>query len=251
MANWCYNTYVVKSTTKNVLNFVNEGLKNKGLEPRENVKEAIKTLWSSNGVSMATFRPIPETFLKYDTTNKKHLRDSLDYETKEPLFKTDEEYEIYCKEYDDAANYQKETYGVVGWKDYNCRIGFGCKWNTEVELTNFEIDEEKGITTLYMSGETPWYYPVFWLKYIKNTFNLWVFICSHEESDFFHFYGEIDGDFIEYYDFSTLEELYPKESDYNDKNEYYEAIRNFEDNLWINMSKNFTSYVDNYGETDS
>ena len=45
MPNWSYNVYAVKAKTKNVLDFVNEGLKNLSLEPRVDIKDAIENLW--------------------------------------------------------------------------------------------------------------------------------------------------------------------------------------------------------------
>ena len=52
MANWSYNIYAVKSATKNVLNFVNEGLKNKGIEPMDNIEKAIEKLWETDRKSV-------------------------------------------------------------------------------------------------------------------------------------------------------------------------------------------------------
>jgi hypothetical protein len=65
MANWSYNEYAVKAATENVLNFVNEGLKNLGTDPKDNIKDAIECLWKDgNEVLMSTFRPIPGTIKK-------------------------------------------------------------------------------------------------------------------------------------------------------------------------------------------
>ena len=61
MPNWCNNNYAVKAATENVLNFVNEGLKNLGMETKDNIGDAIRSLWDGkNEVTMATFRPIPK-----------------------------------------------------------------------------------------------------------------------------------------------------------------------------------------------
>ena len=229
MANWSYNIYAVKSATKNVLNFVNEGLKNKGIEPMDNIEKAIEKLWETNNVTMETFRPMPETFYNFDT---KRSRGAIDYDTKEPLFKSDEEYETYCKEYDNAVKYQKETYGVVGWYDYNRDVALGCKWNTEVELESYEVEEEKGATIIYMRGETPWRYPYLWLDYIKETFSLNVFLYAREEANFYHFFKEWDGDVVEgYEDYENILENVPIPDNFEDDDTYDDAYWTFMDTV--------------------
>ncbi|MBR1834191.1 MAG: hypothetical protein IJ785_01590 [Bacteroidales bacterium] len=231
MPNWCNNNYAVKAATKNVLNFVNEGLKNLGMETKDNISDAIRSLWDGkNEVTMATFRPIPGTFTKYDTTNEKMRRGALDWDTKEPLFKSDDEYETYCREYDEAVKYQEETYGVVGWYDYNCLVAFGCKWDCDVALESFCIDDSKGITTILMSGDTPWYFPDLWLLYIKKRFNLNVYVSSHEEFNGFNAFGEIDNlNFLWGKEYMIENE--PVRSDNTSDEEFCEAYRSFLDNL--------------------
>lgn len=231
MPNWCNNNYAVKAATENVLNFVNEGLKNLGMETKDNIGDAIHSLWDGkNEVTMATFRPIPETFTKYDTTNKKRGRDALDGDTKEPLFKSDDEYETYCREYDEAVKYQKETYGVVGWYDYNCLVAFGCKWDCDVALESFSIDDDKGITTILMSGETPYYFPDLWLLYIEKRFGLNVYVSSHDECNNFNVFGELhnlDDQWAKEY----IRENEPDYDDYTNDDEFSEAYNIFFNNL--------------------
>lgn len=87
--------------------------------------------------------PMPQTFKDFDTANTKSKRDAKNYDAEPikvtrndkgdvisqvfpPLFNSDEEYEKYSKEYDDAVKYQQEHYGCVGWFDYNC-MSLGCK----------------------------------------------------------------------------------------------------------------------------
>lgn len=231
MPNWCINHYAVKAATENVLNFVNEGLKNLGMETKDNIGDAIRSLWDGkNEVTMATFRPIPETFEKYDTTNEKRGRGDLDWDTKEPLFKSDDEYETYCREYDEAVKYQKETYGVVGWYDYNCLVAFGCKWDSEVVLESFNIDDSEGITTILMCGDTPWDFPEYWLLYIKKRFNLNVYVSSHDEFNNFNVFGEIDN--LDYeWSKKYIRANEPVRNDYTKFDEFCDAYTDYMNNL--------------------
>lgn len=246
MPNWSTNIYAVKSSTKNVLGFVNEGLKNIGVEPMHNIKDAIEKLWEKNNVMTSTFRPIPETFHKVDTTNDKIGRNAIDWNTKEPLFCSDMEYEAYSKEYDEAVKHQKETYGVVGWYDYNCDVAFGCKWDSEIELESYIIDEEKGVTIIFMRGQTPWCYPDLWLDYIKKTFDVNVFLCSNEEGLLYNFFCEIDGDTIEGYHAGQEPSNLPNREDFEDDEEYQDAY--FECLASSCNDCHFYDYVRNYEE---
>ena len=242
MANISFNNYAVKSAMGNILNFVNEGLKNLGLETKNNIKNAIESLWNGkNNVTMSTFRPIPESIRKFGSFEKKK-RDDFDYDTGEPVFKSDEEYVAYSKEYDEAVKHHEETFGVTNWRDYNCLVGFGCKWDSEVELKSYHIDAESGITTIFMDGDTAWDYPYFWLKYIKETFGLNVYICAQEEFDSFNLYGEIDNiddEFAEKY-FNDHE---PKRSDYNNVEDYHKAYHQFRVDFSKSLYRKFQECV--------
>ena len=245
MPNWSNNEYAVKAATENVLNFVNEGLKNLGLETKNNIKDAIECLWNgTNDVRMSTFRPIPETFKKYDTSNMKLERDAM-YDKDRPAFKSDEEYETYSREYDEALRYQKDTYGVVGWYDYNSEIAFGCKWDTEVGLRSYCVEETDGTTTIYMFGKTPWCAPDLWLVYIKETFNLKVYICSHESQNFYNIYGEIDSVNFEFGEQYVIENE-PQWEDYGDEkmDEYYDAYTIFINELQDELLARFKDCVE-------
>ena len=245
MPNWSYNEYAVKSATEHVLNFVNEGLKSLGMETKDNIKDAIESLWNGNNeVSMSTFRPVPETFEKYDTTNEKLERDSM-YGEGRPAFKSDEEYETYSREFDEAVKYQKETYGVVGSYDYNCEVAYGCKWDAEVHLRSYSIDETDGVTTIYMWGQTPWCYPYLWLAYLKETFKIIVYICQHEEKNMYNAYGEIDN-----VDFEFAENYFlkngPDWDDYGQEREveYYEDYFRCSTNLQYELLARFKNCVE-------
>lgn len=230
MANYSFNYYAVKSATENVLNFVNEGLKNLDLETKDNIKEAIESLWDGkNIVTMATFRPIPETIAKYGTIEKKE-RDAMDYDNFEPFFKSDEEYETYSREYDEAAKYNEATYGVTNWREYNSLFGFGCRGDSEVELKSYDIDDANGITTIYLDSDTAWSYPHLWLKYIKKTFNLNVYIFAQEEYDAYNLYGEIDSIDAKFAE-DFFNDYEPDCEDFDSDDDYCEAYYQFKVNL--------------------
>lgn len=249
MPNWSYNDYAVKAATENVLEFVNEGLKNLGLETKNNIKDAIECLWNGkNDVNMSTFRPVPETFEKYDTTNGKWQRYDMNDENK-PVFKSDEEYETYSREYDEAVRYQKDTYGVVGWYDYNNEVAYGCKWDAEVELKSYSVDEVTGTTTIYMFGQTPWNFPYLWLTYIKDTFDLNVYVCSQEEANLYNAYGEIDSVDFEFGK-KYFSENGPKWEDYGDERvvEYYKDYYKCYDELYKEMMARLSDCMEGTGE---
>ena len=241
MPNWSYNVYAVKAKTKNVLDFVNEGLKNLGLEPRADIKDAIENLWKNNKVMLSTFRPIPETYLKFGS--KRYRNDLLSGNSN---FKSDEEYENYLKEYNAAKKYQQETYGVVGINDYNCTVGFGCKWDTEVELGSYSIDDINDITTIYLKGRTPGVYPGFWLQFLYETFKLNVFIYTCEEMQRYHFFAQINDHVrvLEGYRFNEEEKYMPDKSDYDYEEDYAFAV--FESLSKACNIEHFYEAVNNY-----
>ncbi|MBR4917896.1 MAG: hypothetical protein IKZ52_01595 [Bacteroidales bacterium] len=176
MANWCFNEYAVKAATKNVLNFVNRGLENLGLEPKDNIKDAIESLWNDdNKVLMSSFI-VSETFKK--------LGSDVGNEEGRPALES----------------------------------------NEKVGLSSYLIDDATGNTTIYMWGHTPWRFPYHWLAYVKNTYDLKVYLCSHEEADAFNVYGEIDSLDFEFAEKYFLENG-PDWDDYGDERvvEYYEA----------------------------
>ena len=97
-------------------------------------------------------------------------------------------------------------------------------------LDSFCIDDSRGITTILMSGDTPWCFPDLWLLYIKSRFNLNVYVSSHEEFNEFNVFGEIDS-----LDFQWAKEYErekkPVRDDYTNDEEFWEAYRTFWDNL--------------------
>lgn len=201
MPNYVYNNIAIKGKKNDVLAFINRGIENsakaieaygEGTIPTtcDNLEDALEMLkthgvtvstkgggWDTSTkqelgvakqITMGTFRPVPTTFLEYDTTNH------------EDTFK-------------DEAKVQKDAYGVVGWYEFNRLVWFGCKWNSQLDDFNLVYNGEDAI--LYFNAQTPWSVPEQWLKWIKEEFPaLYVFICATEESGAFYFYQEISDD---------------------------------------------------------
>lgn len=245
MANYVYNTFAFKGKINDVKVLINEGLVNSTLKPFDYIKEGFNALISNaktldrvyhyricvheapikyyNELTMRTFLPMPVTFLKFDTTNCKKI-------------------------FKEEADKQKEEYGVVGWYEYNIKT-LGCKQNATLFNPEIEVNEEEDIAIIFFDCDTPWSYPEYWLKTIKDKFNLQAFICTHEEGNAFSFYKEIDGcehdfendifhiwdDFLDRDDYETeeyekeRERLSEEENDFldNKKKEFKEFVRTY------------------------
>lgn len=206
MPNWVYNTIAIKGDNKSLLKFINKGLSNCNLSEETNLNSALNKLFNDgyvmkgcttgtkdmeikkcDGVRMSTWTPVPEIFSKYDTTN-------------------------HPDDYPEIAKEQKEKYGVVGWYDYNIYVGFGCKWDTKIELD----DHTDNYIVFYT--ETPWSPPEIWLDKLAENFpDLEFIMMSTEESNAF----------FSYLNSTTKEckEFIPEEIEWDDENEdaYYEA----------------------------
>lgn len=156
MPNWTYNRIAVKGDKKNLDKFMADAIRSEG-----------------GKLSLSSWIPTPETYLKYDTTN---------YPDGNGLIVGEEWYDGFgshggqlvteelIEEFKKATSEQREKYGVVGWYDYNV-MTFGCKWDSEVEV------ESEGEEEVILSAETPWCAPEQWLrtisaKYPELTFNL-------------------------------------------------------------------------------
>ena len=180
MANIIYCTFAVKAATENVLDYVNEGLKNLGLGTMENIKDGIGGLWNGNNhVVMSTFCPISDAF----------------------------------------------------------------DVDSEVLLQSYNTDVAKGVTTVYMWGETRGYIPYRWLKYIKGKYNLNVFIFARDDMHNFQVFGEIDS--VDYdYAKNYFREHQPKPEDFNDRNDFDEAWVKFLNELYSGLHDRFEECVE-------
>lgn len=113
MPNWVTNNIILKGSDENLLRLLNTILKNSNEDEQDNISDALekvqdsakRRVWNNelgritfeDGLHLSALRPIPETFLRYDTTNQPDI-------------------------YKEEAQEQSRKYGVVGWYDYNLRI---------------------------------------------------------------------------------------------------------------------------------
>jgi hypothetical protein len=250
MPNWVIGMYAIKGTKKNVLNFLNEGLKNSGIEPKENCEEAFDALLENaktkvsnffisnpdgrkgdkfenpadiiyaKGLTLDTFRPMPDTFLMYDTTN-------------------------YSKTLEEVVKKQLKEYGVVGWYEYGTDVLRGTKWDADLENVKLDVSKDEDVATFRFCCDTAWSVPTLWLEWVKKTFKVNVLLCVHEESNAFNFYGEID---MTKEDFGSLNcgEGKPTEEDFEDEHDYWDALYDWETSQVEEMQSNFSSYVEEF-----
>ena len=129
MPNWCNNNLSISGDKKDIFNL----FKDVGFRGR-NTKQ-LDNFLAEKVINLTSWFPTPKTYLKWDTTNRKRPK---------KIDESDQQYEIYCKGYDNAKKYQKRKYGVVGWYDYNY-ANLGCKWDAELEY--IQIAEDKN--TIY------------------------------------------------------------------------------------------------------
>jgi len=101
----------------------------------------------------------------------------------------DETYNKYCDGYHEAAKYQKETYGVVGWYDWGLQYR-GTKWNADLHDWQVAVSANGNECIIYASCETAWSMPEGWLATMqKNNDDLTFFIRGDEEAQFFNGYA--------------------------------------------------------------
>lgn len=157
MPNWTYNTIRVEGSKDSLTKFMTDGLANAHKPEKEG---------DNPQLSLSSWIPTPETFLKYDTTNHpdgKGLKvgekwwDGLGSHGDKVVT------EELIEEFKQATKEQAEKYGVVGWYDYNVKT-FGCKWDSEVRVENI------GDTEINLSADTPWSAPEKWLRTISEKY---------------------------------------------------------------------------------
>ena len=197
MANVCDSVVYVTGKKEDLIAFVNLALRNSGIEETTedvSLKFAVDYLSKfgkykfgaslgemgdenrgmceireSKGLAFSTWFPIPETFLKYDTTN-------------------------YADRFMEESKFQKDTYGVVGWYDYN-RENFGVKWDC---VLNYIRTDGKSII---FDVETPWNLPMVWLRRLSKEFKtLKFFYCTLEEFGQICEYGSYKDGEVEVFD---------------------------------------------------
>lgn len=255
MPNWVTNKIAIKGNEKNVLDFLNEGLKNSYVECANSIDEAIVRLIKDGKskkmecqniqggivddiklvkcLTMGTFRNFDDSFYRVDTGNNKRKR--------ECFIGNDEQYKHYCGVYDFESEKQKILTGFVGWYDAFSYYYFGCKWDCEIESISVDYNDEDYI--VWIDILTPWCEPIKWCEWIKETFKVKVFICAMEEGYEFNYYGEIGSViYIDYGDFSSCDG-YPKKEDFDDTEEWLDAQSDFCANKEDELVYEFINFV--------
>lgn len=201
MPNWVNSCFSLQGSKDTIHDFIKLGLTNSNLETSDDIerdfekliKEATtrevigkgtdkeaRDLTDEIFLSMRTFRPSPDTFLKYDTTN-------------------------YAEQFKDEADKQLVEYGVVGWYNYNIAT-LGTKWNAELtECSLRAFDENPDYYRFDFCLETAWSFPIAWCNYIKEKFpDIVIKFSSVEESNCFHCFGFFEEEGENVYDISAV-----------------------------------------------
>lgn len=153
MPNWCNNSLSISGNKKDIFNlFRDVGFKGR------NIKQ-LSDFLEKKVINLTSWFPTPKTYLKWDTTNNKRPK---------KMDESDQQYELYCKGYNNAKKYQKKKYGVVGWYDYN-QANLGCKWDAELEYIH--TTEAKNAITVYFHFSTPWRSPDNWMFKMIEKYN--------------------------------------------------------------------------------
>lgn len=193
MPNWCFNSVTVSGEPAAINNLLAHLCMRAGLTSTGkplSLKEMGDLLQKDGKILLSSFlkEAYPETFLKYDTTNhpdgerlKVGEMTGLSAGVSEPVT------EELIQAYRDATAYQKETYGVVGWYDYNCRY-LGCKWDSEID--DFSLNSEECIELVV---STPWSPPEPWARRLSGDWGLTVSLHYEEEG---HNYAPADVVFV-------------------------------------------------------
>lgn len=180
MPNWTENQIIVKGPKEVLDRMLSEGTK-----------------LDDGSYHFGSWFPIPETYIKYDTTNHPNgeylkVGRPISWEKGSPIAT-----EELIEEFKKATAEQKEKYGAVGWYDWNV-MTYGCKWDSDFKPVR--TDDDKLAITVY----TPWFAPKPFLQKMSNRYpelqfdlyahyedcynKCWSFLKGVEES--------IDGDSI-------------------------------------------------------
>ena len=191
MPNWVTTTIKVRGNENELLNLINLGLRNSNLAEATELESGFDTLVSEGthkaangdafnperdiitekGVTMGTFKPIPDTFLKYDTTN-------------------------HADKLQEQADEQKRLYGVVGWYDFN-RENFGTKWDADCDMDLSLCNDGEWELKIHM--ETAWSIPMPFIDFVKEVVGRDTYIHSYEEGGSFVVVGKAgDKEFTDY-----------------------------------------------------
>lgn len=153
MPNWTFNKIKVVGKDEDIEQFISDANKHE------------------NGtMSFSSWIPVPETFLRYDTTN---YPNGEGLEVGKPSRPWTEDSPIVTEElieeYKAATKEQMEQYGVVGWYDYNC-MTYGCKWDSQIDVAS----KTKNVLTL--TCDTPWAAPFHFFETMSKRYTGLLFL---------------------------------------------------------------------------
>lgn len=160
MPNWTDNRIIVSGDSEKIKKFLNDGVKN-----------------SAGNYHFGSWIPIPETYAKYDTANHPYGKGLVVGE--KDCFTDIVTTEERLKEFIEATEYQKETYGVIGWYDWNVN-NYGCKWDEDMELLERIDDNEKTECITFLTT-TPWSSPIEFVRTIVQRYKFRITMYSHFE----------------------------------------------------------------------
>lgn len=237
MPNWVKNTVALKGTKQQMTKLFSQVADVKTWEDVENKIGNLE-------LTMRSFLPMPQTFLDWDTTNDMEKFEWFCHGKNQPQEELRKEYEKYVRGYMRAREYQQNTYGCVGWYDYNCKT-LGCKWDANLEnIVIIDELEKDDIVIVYFSVETAWSRPIPFLQYLATFVN--VVVLSDEEANFFNSIIDINND-VEIKDIAQdINKLYKKYEDENknvDEDEWFDKYEEEEIGLKNKLEDEFYQYV--------
>lgn len=201
MTKLSYNRIVITATKDKMLHFINgampEAEQFSSIIPWIDIVCSLNERW----FTMRSWFPMPQTFYDYDTTKPKYdilswadacieraEEDELYLQVRHRQISIEEftthfqhQFEAYQVGYDRAVAYQKEEYGVVGWRDYNI-MTLGTKW--DADITEWEIVEETDdqiVLSIYM--ETAWCPPFAFLDTVADKYDVKILLYAESEQD--------------------------------------------------------------------
>lgn len=268
MPNWSYNEIAIRGTKQEVINFLNDGLKQThgrkksfSLLADNATSVEIEDKLRNYGLSLRSWLPMPRTFIKWDTTNRlqnfdwwldeKILKHKVEWKAIQENIEAYKEqygaeYAKYCKGYEKAKKYQQRVHGHVGWYDYNCAT-LGTKWNSEFEGWELVMDNDDDFVVIGHC-DTAWSMPEAWLQRMRSKYPLLHFyMYAWEESYAYigYFDGENPDDWTEKYDYKqAANEVAEKHPDLdNESEEYYNVVSDILNEHMAEIHEHFMEYI--------
>lgn len=248
MPNWVTNTIIVRGKEKNIINFLNYGIKEEENKIKSLEREELDKL---NGkLSLRSFIPKEYPFNEEDfaldlanTKMDKVMFLNSEYH-KEPreYYKS---YEEYSKAYDELKEKQMAARGICGWYDYNCAT-LGTKWDSYFSYINKVCDDIGDESFISLECETAWCCPDLWLHAVQKKFpDVKINLFCTEESRAFCGYFLHDGTeyFIDTKDYNDVTDMRVHKEDFEDEDDYYCACEEVYDDLEVEVYHKFEDII--------